>query len=124
MLGDVLHYTVMPVVGPLAESVLVEKMFAPVPLPPCFTAEFPLAMTLRPRQERASAEETVLMGPEAAVLASRYREFRLSIAIVAGAGDRLVNPARHSARLHQDLPGSLLTVVPGQGPWSTTGRQG
>jgi pimeloyl-ACP methyl ester carboxylesterase len=55
------------------------------------------------------------MDPGAAVLASRYRELRLPIAIVAGAGDRLVDPSRQAERLHQELPGSLLTVVPGQG---------
>jgi pimeloyl-ACP methyl ester carboxylesterase len=90
-------------------------MFAPVPVPACFTAEFPLAMTLPPRKERARAEETVLMDPDAAVLASRYRGLRLPIAIVAGRDDRLVKLSWHAERLHQELPGSILTVVPGRG---------
>lgn len=90
-------------------------MFAPVPVPACFTAKFPLPQTLRPLPERASAEETATMEPAAAALAPRYRELRVPVAIVAGDGDRLVDPTRHSVRLHRELPGSLLAVVPAQG---------
>lgn len=115
VLGDVLRYTVLPVTGPLTEPPLIRRMFAPAPVPSCFTAQFPTAMTLRPRQERASAEETVLMKPTVAVFAPRYRELRMPVAIVAGAEDHLVDPARQSVRLRQDLPGSWLAVAPGQG---------
>ena len=90
-------------------------MFAPVPVPACFSAHFPLDKTLRPRPERASAEEAAMMEAVVVALAPRYRELRVPVAIVAGNGDRLVDPARHSVRLHGELPGSSLVVVPGQG---------
>jgi pimeloyl-ACP methyl ester carboxylesterase len=115
VLGDVLRYTVLPVTGPLAAPGLIRQMFAPLPVPACFSAEFPLEKTLRPRPERASAEETAVMEPAVAALAPRYHELRVPVAILAGSGDRLVDPIRQSVRLHQQLPGSLLIVVPGQG---------
>lgn len=120
VLGDVLRHTVMPLVQPAAEQALVEQMFAPVPAPECFAAEFPFAQILQPRQQRASAEETTLLEPSAAAFAPRYQDLRgLPVVIVAGADDRLIDPARQSERLHQELPGSLLVVVPGQDTWST-----
>jgi pimeloyl-ACP methyl ester carboxylesterase len=61
------------------------------------------------------SEETAALEPAAAAFAPRYRELRVPIAIVAGTDDRLVDPARQSVRLHQELPGSVLTIVPGQG---------
>jgi pimeloyl-ACP methyl ester carboxylesterase len=72
-------------------------------------------MMLRPWQIRASAEDTGLMIPAAAAFRDRYQELRLPVAILAGEGDRIVDVGRQSARLHQALPQSVLTVVPGLG---------
>lgn len=115
VLGDVLRYTVLPVTGPFVAPGLVRQMFAPVPVPACFSAHFPLDRTLRPRPERASAEEAAMLDGAVAALAHRYHELRVPVAIMVGDGDRLVDPARHSVRLHGELPGSSLVVVPGQG---------
>jgi pimeloyl-ACP methyl ester carboxylesterase len=51
----------------------------------------------------------------AGVLQERYGELRLPVTIVTGAADQVVEPARHSRRLHRELPGSRLVEVPGAG---------
>jgi pimeloyl-ACP methyl ester carboxylesterase len=48
-------------------------------------------------------------------LERRYGQLRPPVAIVAGAEDRIVNPGLHSLRLHREVPGSGLRLVPGQG---------
>jgi pimeloyl-ACP methyl ester carboxylesterase len=70
---------------------------------------------LRPEQIRAAAEDSGFLMPSAAALEHRYSALRLPMAIVAGAEDRIVDVERQSARLHHDVPGSELWVVPGQG---------
>jgi pimeloyl-ACP methyl ester carboxylesterase len=115
VLGDALRYTVAPVLGALLTPGLIAASFDPAPVPPRFAAGFPVGMTLRPEHIRASAEDSGLLTPSAAAFERRYGELRLPLAIVAGAEDRIVDPGLHSARLHREVPGSGLRLVPGQG---------
>jgi pimeloyl-ACP methyl ester carboxylesterase len=39
----------------------------------------------------------------------------MPVSIVAGSGDRLVDPRQHSERLNGDIAGSRLIVLPGVG---------
>jgi pimeloyl-ACP methyl ester carboxylesterase len=48
-------------------------------------------------------------------MAGRYGALRMPVAVVAGEGDRIVDPRRQSVRLHRRLRRSRLTVVPGAG---------
>lgn len=115
VLGDALRYTVWPLFSALLEPGLTAAAFSPALVPPRFLAGFPAARALRPEQIRAAAEDSGLLMPSAAALEHRYVELRLPVAIVAGAEDRIVDVGRQSARLHRDVPGSELWVVPGQG---------
>ncbi|MDB5314799.1 MAG: alpha/beta hydrolase, partial [Rhodospirillales bacterium] len=115
VLGDALRYTVWPLFSDLLGPGLTAAAFSPAPVPPRFIAGFPAARALRPEQIRAAAEDSGLLMPSAAALKHRYVGLRLPVAIVAGAEDRIVNVERQSARLHHDVPGSELWVVPGQG---------
>jgi pimeloyl-ACP methyl ester carboxylesterase len=115
VIGDLLSYTVAPVLGRLMWPALVRKLFAPAETPARFRIEYPVWMGLRPSQVRASAEEAALMSPSAARLAKRYRELAMPVTIMAGAGDLQVLPELHSERLHRELPQSELIVVPGVG---------
>jgi pimeloyl-ACP methyl ester carboxylesterase len=115
MLGDAMRYTVSPAVGALLTPGLITASFDPAPVPPRFAAGFPVGLTLRPRHIRASAEDSGLLMSSAAAFEGRYGELRLPVAIVAGAEDRIVDPGLHSVRLHRELPGSTLRVVPGEG---------
>jgi pimeloyl-ACP methyl ester carboxylesterase len=116
VLGDVLRYTAAPLTGRLIGPALVRKMFAPQPVPPAFAAAVPLPIMLRPWQIRAAAEDAATMTPRAAAVADRYGELAgLPVTIMAGEADGIVDPARHSGRLHDDVPGSVLRLVPGVG---------
>jgi pimeloyl-ACP methyl ester carboxylesterase len=115
VLGDAMRYTVSPLIGRMLAPRMVAKMFAPRPVPPRFTTEFPLDLSLRPSQIRASAESTAFMIPAAAALRQRYRELTMPVMILAGADDRIVDVGRQAARLHQELPQSELRVLPGLG---------
>ena len=70
IIGDLLSYTVAPLLGRAMRSRVFRKLFAPAAVPPRFQADFPSELSLRPSQLKASAEDTVSMTPSAAALAS------------------------------------------------------
>jgi pimeloyl-ACP methyl ester carboxylesterase len=114
ILGDLLRHTIAPLLGRLLAPALIAKVFAPSPVPASFGA-FPVELSLRPSQLRASAEETAMMVPSAAALARRYREVAMPAVIVAGTGDRIVDFHRQSERLHRELARSSIEPVAGAG---------
>ena len=115
ILGDIMRYTISPILGSLFLPKMIRKVFEPAPVPQRFKAEVPTSMMLRPSQIRASAQDTASMIPSAATLQARYGELRLPVGIIAGAGDRFVDPNQQAARLHQDVLGSTLSIVQGEG---------
>lgn len=98
----------------LAWPGMLRLLFSPAPVPPAFRG-LPPWLLLRPRHMRATAEETALITAAAASLSSRYGEVRVPVAILSGADDRLLSPANHSARLHDELEGSSYLELPGVG---------
>lgn len=100
IIGDVMSHTISPVLARLITPLTVHQVFAPAPVPPVF-AKLPLSMSRRPSQLRAAAQEALEMVPAAALLAERYGELDLPIAIIAGSGDKVVDPAAQSNRLAQ-----------------------
>jgi pimeloyl-ACP methyl ester carboxylesterase len=115
IIGDLMRYTISPLLARLTTPVLIRKMFAPKPVPDGFSEEVPLQMMLRPSQLRADAAELVLMVPAAASLAPRYAEIELPVTIVTGKDDRIVDYQAHSSRLHREIPDSTLMTLPGVG---------
>ena len=115
IIGDLLSYTVTPLLGHAMRSRVFRKLFAPAAVPPRFQADFPSELSLRPSQLKASAEDTVSMTPSAAALAKRYDELKMPIVIMAGTGDRLVDFARQSERLDEVLADSTLLPLKGAG---------
>jgi pimeloyl-ACP methyl ester carboxylesterase len=112
LLGDLLRHTILPLIGRATAPGMFRKMFAPQPVPPRFSAEFPTGLTLRPSQMRASSEETALMMPTAARLEGRYHELRVPVCIMAGGEDGIVDTGHQSVRLHGFIPQSELCVLP------------
>jgi pimeloyl-ACP methyl ester carboxylesterase len=110
LVGDVLRYTIVPLLGWLLAPVTIRNLFAPQPVPARFAAEFPLALALRPKQLRATAEEAVLMVPGAARLARRYPDLPCPIEVFHATGDRVVEPDQ-APRLHGLAPASVLHIV-------------
>jgi pimeloyl-ACP methyl ester carboxylesterase len=115
VLGDLMRYTVSPLIGKLLVPGLLRQMFAPLPVPERFRTAVPQSLMLRPWQLRASAAESALMIPAAARLRKRYAELRVPLKLIAGANDRIAHVERHSARLHEEVRGSDLQVLPGLG---------
>jgi pimeloyl-ACP methyl ester carboxylesterase len=114
VLGDIIRYTISPLLGRMMWPGLLRIMFGPPAVPEQFRP-FPVWMALRPKQLRASAAESGLMLPAVFALRHRYNELTLPVTIMAGADDRFVSATRHSAGLHKELPQSELRLVPGAG---------
>jgi pimeloyl-ACP methyl ester carboxylesterase len=72
-------------------------------------------MMVRPIQLRANAEDAAFMVAQAKASSERHHELRMPVAIVAGANDKVIDPEAHSVRLHHELAGSTLTIVPAAG---------
>ena len=113
VLGDVLRYTVSPLVGRLTWPAIRGLLFGPAPATPGFDGL--KGMMLRPEQIRASASESAAMVPTVAGLQAHYGELRIPVAILAGAEDRFVDTGRQSAQLHRAIPHSSFDAVPGAG---------
>jgi pimeloyl-ACP methyl ester carboxylesterase len=114
VLGDVLRYTVSPLLGWLQMPLLKWAMFSPASVPPRFQAEYSPAMALRPSQIRATSVDGAFMIPGALNLCKHYKDLVLPVVIIAGDGDKIVFK-RRSRQLLDSIPGSKLEIVKGAG---------
>ena len=55
VLGEILRYTIAPLLGWLLAPLTIRSLFSPRPVPERFKAEFPMSLALRPRHLRAAA---------------------------------------------------------------------
>ncbi len=115
IVGDLLRYTIAPLIGRMMWPAMVRKLFSPAKTTARFKKDYPIWMGLRPSQIRASSAEGAMMIPSAYKLKSRYQELRMPVIIMAGAGDLQALPRLHSERLHRDIPHSELLLVPETG---------
>jgi len=115
VIGDIMRYTISPLLGRLLARMVMRKLFSPLPVSSEFRERFPIALALWPSQIRANAAETALMVPAAAALSDRYDELHVPILIMAGSKDEIVNGERQSSRLHSMLPRSELVWIEGAG---------
>jgi pimeloyl-ACP methyl ester carboxylesterase len=114
VLGDLLRYTVSPILGRLLWPAWLRLIFAPSPVPRRFKP-FPAWMALRPSQLRAIGEDAAVVLPEVKAMGARYRRLRVPTVLVAGTQDRYVSWRAHTFRLHSELPDSRLVLVPNAG---------
>ena len=114
VLGDLMAHTISPLSGALVGPAAIKASFAPAPVCDKFK-NFPLALTLRPSQIRATAADTAMMVPGAIALSRRYPELGLPVVIMAGEGDLIAHVGKHAERLAGDIVGSELRIVPEQG---------
>ena len=115
VVGDVLRYTISPALTGLLLPRIYEKIFRPAPIPDRFRREFPHDLLLRPWHLRAAGEDTGFLIPAAAASDEHYASLAAPVTLITGDRDRVVEPERHTLRLHDELPGSRLVVVPGAG---------
>jgi pimeloyl-ACP methyl ester carboxylesterase len=114
VVGDLMRYTVSPLVGRMMWRPIVKRAFAPQPVDARFR-ELPVWMMLRPKQLRASAAETAMMIPSAMALSKRYPELEVPAVIIAGTQDLIADFGHNSERLNERIPGSELQLQPGVG---------
>jgi pimeloyl-ACP methyl ester carboxylesterase len=115
LLGDLIRYTVGPLIGSALMPLIAKSMFSPLPVPERFTNGFPYGLPIRPWQIRAEAQDTATMVSAVAAIQRRYWELRLPVMIMAGTRDRIVDHRRHAVCLHEKIPQSALLLVPGVG---------
>lgn len=102
LIGDILSYTVSPLISRAIWPLMMAKIFGPRSVPKKFAA-FPKELAVRPSQVRASAAESALMIPDAFKLRNQYADLKMPVAIIAGEQDRLIDIDTQSARLHSDV---------------------
>ena len=113
-LGDIISYTISPILSRLMWPVMLRKLFGPRSVPEKF-AGFPKEMAVRPSQIRASAAEAALMIPAAFASSKTYGELEVPTIIIAGEDDRLIDINRQSVRLHDEVKQSKLHRIAGAG---------
>ncbi|TFW35398.1 alpha/beta hydrolase [Massilia horti] len=114
VLGDLLRYTVSPLVWRLRWPLMAKFMFSPQPVPERFW-RIPPWLMVNPRQLRASAAESLLMVPSAMVLSRHYAELKVPAAIVAGTHDKMASFKHNAEHLAEQVPENELTLEPGVG---------
>lgn len=114
LVGTLLRYTVSPLMGRLAWPAWLRLIFGPAPVPRRFRS-FPPWMALRPETLRAIGEDAAYLLPAVTSMSADYKRLRVPTTITAGADDRYVSARAHSARLHHQIAGSKLALVPGAG---------
>jgi pimeloyl-ACP methyl ester carboxylesterase len=114
VLGDILRYTISPLISALILPSLLRIIFAPKPVPDGLMQKYPLALMLEPGHLRASAEEAAFTVPAAAAMAPWYRGIACPVTIIAGDGDRMVEP-KQAERLAALIPRAKLVMLPDTG---------
>lgn len=77
IVGDILRYTVSPLLGWLTMPLFKRMLFSPAQVTARFQEEYSPAMALRPSQIRATSIDGALMIPGALSLRGRYKELSL-----------------------------------------------
>ena len=113
-LGDLLSYTVSPIMSRLMWPAMLRKLFGPKSVPPKFSG-FPKALAVRPSQLRAGSAEAALMVPAAVQSAKTYNELAMPVFILAGEDDRLIDIDAQSGRLHDEIKHSKMRRLPKAG---------
>lgn len=114
VLGDLVSYTVAPIISWAVLPGALRKIFAPRSVPQTFKNEFPASLVLRPRQLRAAAEESALLIPTAAQFQAQYSTMGHQVQIFHGTEDQVIE-LEQARDLHQALPRSRLHLVPNAG---------
>lgn len=113
-LGDIISFTISPILSRLMWPAMLRKVFGPQSVPGKF-AGFPKEMAVRPSQLRASAVESTLMMPAAFASSKTYGELVVPTIIIAGEDDRLIDINKQSVRLHDEVKQSKLHRIAGAG---------
>jgi pimeloyl-ACP methyl ester carboxylesterase len=112
--GDILSYTLAPLLALALLPRFLRKLFAPAPIPEDFKRAFPFSLALRPKQLQAAAEESAFLLPATARLQVRYRNVKCPVQLIHGDADQLIENEQ-TVRLHRLLARSEMHLVPQAG---------
>jgi pimeloyl-ACP methyl ester carboxylesterase len=115
IIGDLLRFTVSPLVSAAMLPRLFRKMFAPLLVPKSFADRFLDGLPIRPSQIRAESQDGVTMIPAALAMRHRYHDLQMPLIIMAGDEDEVVDRGQQAVRIHQEIPHSTLRLVPNAG---------
>ncbi|MBZ9677606.1 alpha/beta fold hydrolase [Mesorhizobium sp. ES1-1] len=114
LIGTALRHTLLPLGVRLGWQSAMRTIFQPGPISDVFSAAT-REIASRPSQLRSVCEETGLMLGAALLRKPSYRDIDVPTGIVAGAGDRLFDARHEAERLHAEISGSLIEIVPHSG---------
>ncbi len=112
--GDVLRYTLAPVLGLIMLPGILRRLFSPRSVPETFKKSFPFSLALRPKQLRAAAEESAYLIPATARLQFKYQNITCPVRLIHGDADQFIEKEQ-TARLQRVLSGSVMQLVPEAG---------
>jgi pimeloyl-ACP methyl ester carboxylesterase len=110
ILGDLLRYTIAPIISWAMLPGIFRKLFAPRSVPETFKERVPTSLTLRPKQLKAAAEESAFLIPVTAQFQSQYPAISCPVHILHGSDDQVIEPEQ-SRRLHKAIRQSVLHIV-------------
>jgi pimeloyl-ACP methyl ester carboxylesterase len=124
IVGDILRYTVWPLLGWLAGPLLLKTIFAPAHVTERFKREFPFSMALRPSQIRATAGDSALMvEPHPMRLHGLVRQSTLDVIAIDLRGMAMRGPCRRGAPgRHRAVRAAGAPVVRSRRPADHRGR--
>ncbi len=111
LLGTLMTAPLTPSLGRQLAEGLVERIFAPNPVPAGF-AEFPIELATRPNHLAANKDDLDALNRDVALLEPAYPGLAVPVEIVVGMKDRIVEPARHGLRLAKTVPRAHITRLP------------
>jgi pimeloyl-ACP methyl ester carboxylesterase len=114
VLGDLVSYTVAPIISWAVLPGALRKIFAPRSVPQTFKSDFPASLVLRPTQLRAAAEESALLIPTARQFQTCYSTIGDQVQIFHGTEDQVIE-CQQARDLHRALARSDLHLVPNAG---------
>jgi pimeloyl-ACP methyl ester carboxylesterase len=112
--GDILRYTLAPLLGLMMLPSILRRLFAPRSVPEDFKKGFPFSLALRPKQLRAAAEESAYLIPATTRLQREYQNISCPVRLIHGQADHLIEKEQ-TLRLHEVLSGSIMQLVPEAG---------
>jgi pimeloyl-ACP methyl ester carboxylesterase len=115
LIGDLLRHTLSPLLSRLMTPLILATVFAPAPVSASFRQTYPLALSFRAQQLRATTVEGAIVGVEAMRVTHRLRKMRPPVLILSGADDHLISCRHHSGWLARRLPGARFHAIPGAG---------
>nr|WP_246413222.1 alpha/beta hydrolase [Methylobacterium brachythecii] len=114
-IGDAARAMMNPAMGRLVAAQSFRHAFRPEMVPRRFETDFPVEIAMSATQLRAATEDASTMNAAAKQLQHTYARLELPVAILSGSADAVVDLHEQSRRLHGEIGGSSLKILPGLG---------